>query len=132
MVSPEEINGYIWWNGEFIEWQNAKILLTAHSLHYAGAFFEGIRIYNKKPFKQLEHYRRLLKSAEAVGCSILYPIELLCEITTNLIKMNNLACKIHTAIIACDSFISEGKWGAGLRLEISKWKKNSYECSTGT
>lgn len=47
MVSLEEINGCIWWNGEFIEWQNAKILFN--SLHYAGAVFEGIRIYNRSP-----------------------------------------------------------------------------------
>ncbi|MDJ1257677.1 MAG: hypothetical protein MRQ07_03375 [Candidatus Midichloria sp.] len=88
MMSLEEINGYIWWNGKFIEWQNAKILFN--SLHYTGAVFEGTSIYNKKPFKQLEHYRRLLTSAEAMGYTIPYPTELLCEITTNLIKMNNL------------------------------------------
>lgn len=144
MVSLEEMNGYIWWNGKFIEWQNAKIPLTAHSLHYAGTVFEGIRIYNKKPFKQLEHYKRLLKSAEAMGYIIPYALELLCDVTNNLIEINNLTagyirpfawrggeehhirgmnCKIHTAIIAYNPFTGKKRPNIGLRLEISKWKK---------
>ncbi|MDJ1407111.1 MAG: hypothetical protein MRQ13_01745 [Candidatus Midichloria sp.] len=40
-------------------------------------------------------------------------------------------CKIHTAIIAYDPFISEGKLNSCFKLEISKWKKNSEAVKNG-
>ena len=144
MISLEELKGKIWWNREFIEWQDAKIHMLAHSLHYAGAVFEGIRIYNTRPFKQLEHYERFLESAKAMGYSIEYTPKVLCEATNQLIKFNNLQfgyvrpfawrggetfnirgekCKIHTAIIAYDPFTSKDESNTGIKLEISKWRK---------
>ena len=144
MLSFEELTGKIWWNRNFVEWQNAKVHISTHSLHYAGAVFEGIRIYNTKPFKQFEHYERLLKSAEAMGYSIEYTPEELCEITNQLIKFNKLQfgyirpfawrggetshmrgveCKIHTAIIAYDPFTNKEKPNTAVKLEIAKWKK---------
>ena len=144
MTSLENLSGYVWWNGQFINCSEAKIHMSAHSLHYAGAVFEGMRIYNKKPFKQLEHYQRLIKSAEAIGYTIQYTPQFLCTVTNKLIDMNGLnsgyirpfawrggeehnikgvSCKIHTAIIAHDPFSKTSVKTDGLKLIISEWRK---------
>ncbi|MEM9411961.1 MAG: branched chain amino acid aminotransferase, partial [Planctomycetota bacterium] len=57
---------YIWQNGEFVAWDNARVHVMAHGLHYGSTVFEGIRCYatNLGPaiFKLQEHIDRLLDS----------------------------------------------------------------------
>jgi len=43
--------GFIWYNGEFVEWQNATTHVLNHGLHYASCVFEGLRVYGEKIFK---------------------------------------------------------------------------------
>ena len=45
--------GFIFHNGEFLPWEQAKIHILTHALHYGSSCFEGIRIYNGKIFKIL-------------------------------------------------------------------------------
>ena len=47
----EKLRGLIWFNGKLIKASKAKLHVLSHSLHFASAVFEGIRVYNKKPFK---------------------------------------------------------------------------------
>jgi branched-chain amino acid aminotransferase len=56
----DQRDGYIWFNGELLDWKQAKIHVLTHSLHYGCAVFEGIRVYNKKPFKLEEHLKTWL------------------------------------------------------------------------
>jgi len=64
-------DGWIWMNGEFIEWKKAKSHIISQGLHYASAVFEGERAYNGKIFKSVEHTKRLFKSAEIIGITII-------------------------------------------------------------
>ena len=60
----EQRDGTIWFDGEFIPWNDAKIHLITHGFHYASTVFEGIRAYGGKIFKLDEHNQRLKNSAE--------------------------------------------------------------------
>ena len=42
----ENREGWIWYDGEFVEWNNAKTHIISQGLHYASAVFEGERAYN--------------------------------------------------------------------------------------
>ena len=65
--SFENREGWIWMNGDFIEWKNAKSHIISQGLHYASAVFEGERAYRGKIFKSKEHTKRFFKSAKIIG-----------------------------------------------------------------
>ena len=66
----------IWFNGKLVDWEECKIHITAYSLHYGTAAFEGIRFYETAKgialFRIKEHIDRLVNSAEILGMSIQY------------------------------------------------------------
>ena len=62
-VPFDQLDGFIWMNGEFVKWADAKIHVLTHGLHYASAVFEGERAYGGEIFKLTEHTERLHKSA---------------------------------------------------------------------
>lgn len=74
-VPYDQMSGHIWFNGEFIEWEDAKIHVLTHGLHYASSVFEGERAYAGQIFKLQEHTERLFYSAEVLGFEIPYSIE---------------------------------------------------------
>ena len=51
MIPFDKRDGFIWINGSFEEWGEAKVQVLNHGLHYGSCVFEGIRIYNGKIFK---------------------------------------------------------------------------------
>jgi branched-chain amino acid aminotransferase len=58
----------VWCNGEFIKWNDARVHVMSHVLHYGSSVFEGIRCYKTKRgpavFRLDEHMQRLLNSAK--------------------------------------------------------------------
>ena len=54
MISYDDRDGYIWMDGEFIEWRNAKVHILTHALHYGSSVFEGERCYGGKIFKSID------------------------------------------------------------------------------
>jgi len=85
-VPFDQLDGQIWFNGEFVDWKDAKIHVLTHGLHYASAVFEGERAYGGRIFKLTEHNRRLHKSAEILGFTIPYSVEELDAATVELLK----------------------------------------------
>ncbi|MFC5386066.1 branched-chain amino acid aminotransferase [Aquamicrobium segne] len=73
-VSFDNLDGYIWMNGEFVKWADAKIHVLSHGLHYASAVFEGERAYGGEIFKLTEHNTRLHESADILGFKIPYSV----------------------------------------------------------
>ncbi|MBD3165599.1 branched-chain amino acid transaminase [bacterium] len=64
-------SGYIWMNGELVPWNDAKIHVGAHVIHYGTSVFEGIRMYHREStdgksviFRLYEHILRLYRSAK--------------------------------------------------------------------
>lgn len=81
---------YVWINGEILSWDEAKIHILTHSLHYAGAVFEGMRSYNGKIFKLEEHTERLLKSAEYMHLDVGYSADEINKATYEILEKNKL------------------------------------------
>jgi len=69
-VPYDQLGGFIWYNGEFVAWEDARIHVLTHGLHYASAVFEGERAYEGRIFKLEEHTDRLFNSAEILGFKI--------------------------------------------------------------
>ena len=82
--------GFIWYNGEFVEWQNATTHVLNHGLHYASCVFEGLRVYGEKIFKLEQHTDRLFHSAERMGMSIPFSKEELNFAQEETIKKMNI------------------------------------------
>jgi branched-chain amino acid aminotransferase len=85
----------IYWNGEFVKATEAKMDLYSQSLHYGYSVFEGIRSYKTangetKIFKEVEHYDRLRRSAEALNMPYHWTTQELIDATYEILKRNNL------------------------------------------
>ncbi len=140
-------DGWIWQDGEFINWNEAKTHIITQGLHYGSAVFEGERSYNGNIFKSDQHTKRLFKSAEIIGIKIPFSESEINQSKFDLIKkMNFKECyvrpivwrgssqmglstnnsNIHVAIAVWDDWASYFKIEdriAGLRLITSPWKR---------
>ena len=67
-------DGVIWFNGELVDWKDAKIHILSHGLHYGSCVFEGERAYGGNIFKCTEHSERFRKSAELLDFEIPYSV----------------------------------------------------------
>lgn len=91
----------IWLDGELVKWEDAKVHVLSHALHYGTAYFEGIRCYEladgkSAVFRLEEHMRRLADSGKILGFPLPYTVEQLCNATAEVIRANNLkACYIR-------------------------------------
>jgi branched-chain amino acid aminotransferase len=56
----DQREGSIWYNGEYVDWKNAKVHVLSHGLHYGSTVFEGVRAYGGEIFKLKEHTDRLI------------------------------------------------------------------------
>jgi branched-chain amino acid aminotransferase len=68
----DQLDGEIWFNGEFVAWRDAKIHVLTHGLHYASSVFEGERAYGGEIFKLREHTDRLIESGRILGFELPY------------------------------------------------------------
>ena len=85
---------YIYFNGKFVGWNDAKIHILSHVIQYGSGVFEGIRCYNTKKgpaiFRGLDHYKRFKDSMKIYRMSVKESPEELESITKKLLKMNEL------------------------------------------
>ena len=96
VISFDNRDGWIWQNGSFVEWNNAKTHIISQGLHYASSVFEGERAYNGVIFKSQEHTDRLFKSAEILGIEIPYTKDQINSAKEELIKkMNYKNCYVR-------------------------------------
>jgi branched-chain amino acid aminotransferase len=149
-----EKSEWIWMNGEFLPWDEAKVHVLTHGLHYGTGVFEGIRAYETERgtavFRHREHLERLAKSAELYYFELPYPLEELRDATHELIRRNGLAsCYIRPiafrgygemGLYAKDApievMIAVWPWGAylgedgkrnGIRAKVSSWRAISAD-----
>lgn len=85
---------FIWMDGEFVDWDNAKIHILSHVIHYGTGVFEGLRCYDSKQgsviFRLPDHTDRLFNSAKIYRMEIPYAHDELNKVVVELIKMNGL------------------------------------------
>ena len=139
-------SGKIWFNNELVEWQDARVHVISHGMHYASLVFEGLRVYNKKIFKLEDHTKRLFHSARRLDIQIPYSEKELNEATLKLVddqKIQNgyirpfvwrgsemmgvsaQKTKINVAIAIWDwpAYFDAKLKQTGIKLNISKWQR---------
>ncbi len=84
-VPFDQLEGYIWMNGEFVRWADAKVHVLTHGLHYASSVFEGERAYGGEIFKLNDHTERLHESARILGFTIPYSVQELNDASRELL-----------------------------------------------
>jgi len=142
----------IWHNGEFVRWEDAKVHVLSHGLHYGTGVFEGIRCYETERgpavFRHRDHLDRLQKSAGLYYLDLPYSAEELRLATHELIQRNGLgSCYIRPlafrgygslGLYATDApvevIIAAFPWGVylgedgnahGIRAKVSSWRRIS-------
>lgn len=121
----------IWMNGELVPWDEAKVHVLSHGLHYGSGVFEGIRAYQTDKgtagFRLTDHLNRLLKSAKIYLKELPYSLEELVEATKQTIKANNLkSCYIRPI-----AFRGYGEMGLNplnnpVDVSIAVWEWGAY------
>src|SRR5688500_6974934 len=87
-------------NGEIVAWDDAKVHVLSHGLHYGTGVFEGIRGYETERgpaiFRHREHLDRLARSAEMYYLPLRHSVDEVREATHELIRRNGLkSCYIR-------------------------------------
>ncbi len=121
----------IWMNGTFVNWDDAKIHVLSHVVHYASSWFEGIRCYNTKRgpaiFRLDAHLRRLFDSAKIYRTEVPYTIEELTEAIKKTILANKLkACYIRPIVYRGYGDVGVNPLGCPVDVAIAVWEWGAY------
>ena len=146
MIPYDKRSGKIWYNNELVDWQEVKLHVLSHGLHYGSCVFEGLRVYDEKIFKLEEHTDRFFYSAKRMDIKIPYSKDEINQATKKIVSVQNVQngyirpfawrgsemmavsaqnTKIHVAIATWE-------WGTyfdpklkleGIKLNISKWRR---------
>jgi branched-chain amino acid aminotransferase len=123
--------GKIWFNGKLVDWNDAKIHVLSHVVHYGSSVFEGIRCYQNKKgsavFRLEEHIERLFDSARIYRMEIPYTQEEVCEGVLDTIKSNSLkGCYIRPVIFRGKGELGVNPLNSPLEVVIAAWEWGSY------
>ncbi len=143
----------IWMNGELVDWDDARIHILTHTLHYGMGVFEGIRAYATADgpgiFRLTDHMVRLHASAQIMMMDLPYTVEELVEATKATVAasglpscyirpiayygygemgLNTLPCSVDVAI-ACwpwGGYLGDNALTEGVRMKISSWTRHDH------
>lgn len=145
-VPFDDRDGWIWFDGDFVPWREAKTHVLTHGLHYGSSVFEGERMYGGEIFKLTAHSQRLKRSAELLDFEIPYSvaeIDAACKETcarngltdcyirpvaylgAEQLSVSSLNSKVHLAIAAWEwpSYFDPEVKKKGIALEWAKWRR---------
>lgn len=122
----------IWFDGEMVPWEEAKVHVLTHCLHYGTGYFEGIRCYaledgRSAVFRLDEHVRRLFDSGQILGIPLPFTADQVREAILNVVRGNGLKeCYIRPL-----AFLGYGEMGLyapdnPLHLVIAAWPWGAY------
>lgn len=153
---PIEKTDKIWMDGKLVDWDDAKVHVLTHTLHYGAGVFEGIRAYEAKNgtsvFRLTDHMRRLERSAKILMMDVPYSAEELVDATKELLRANRLSAGYIRPLVywgygemglnplnnPVNVSIAAWPWGTylgdeglahGIRVKISSWDRidaNAY------
>ena len=140
----------IWLNGEFVAWEDAKVHVLTHAMHYGTGVFEGIRAYETEGgtgiFRHQDHLDRLEASAKLYYMDLPFATDQIREVTHELIARNGFkSCYIRPLVWRghgpmgldpednpVEAMIAVWEWGAylgeegkrnGIRAKVSSWRR---------
>jgi branched-chain amino acid aminotransferase len=147
---PFEKTEKIWMDGELVPWDEARVHVLTHSLHYGSGVFEGIRTYaaadGPAVFRLTDHIQRLFDSAKLIVMTIPYTRDEIveaCKLTVREsgldscyvrpiaylgygeIGLNPLPCEVNVSIAVWPwgSYLGEESLEAGVRMKVSSWRR---------
>ncbi|HUF86193.1 MAG TPA: branched-chain amino acid aminotransferase [Thermohalobaculum sp.] len=146
----DDRDGFIWFDGNLVEWRAARVHILTHALHYASSVFEGERAYGGRIFRSEEHARRLLASGLAVDMPIPWTVAEIEKAKADTMRANGLSdayvrvlawrgagldMGVASARNPIHMAVATWEWGAyygdakmsGAKLDISKWRRPSPE-----
>jgi branched-chain amino acid aminotransferase len=127
IVPFDDRDGWIWFDGQFVPWREAKVHVLTHGLHYASAVFEGERMYGGQVFELTEHSRRLIKSGEIMDFTIPYSVEEIDQATVETCRKNGLSdCYIRPIAWRGSEQIGVTAQDSKIHLAIAAWEWPSY------
>jgi branched-chain amino acid aminotransferase len=149
-ITPTE---KIWFNGELIPWDDAKIHILTHTLHYGMGVFEGIRAYETDDgpavFRLTEHMRRFDQSARILMMPLPYSVDEMVQAIKDTVRstglrscyirpiayygygemgLNTLPCSVDVAV-ACwpwGAYLGDDALTKGVRMKISSWARHDH------
>ncbi len=130
-MSFDDRDGFIWMDGEFVDWREAKVHVLTHTLHYGVGVFEGVRAYatDQGPaiFRLNRHTDRLLQSAKIMGMAIPFSVEEMNAAQCEIVRKNEL----NSAYLRPMAFYGSEAMGLhakGLKvhLSIAAWEWGAY------
>ncbi len=121
----------IWMDGELVEWNEAKIHVLTHTLHYGSGVFEGIRAYRTPRgtavFRLTDHIRRLYQSAFIYRKEIPFTQDQLIEATKLVIRANGLdSCYIRPIVFRGYGEMGLNPLSAPINVAIAVWPWGTY------
>ena len=146
MIPYDKREGKIWYNNDLVDWQDVKLHVLSHGLHYASCVFEGLRVYDGEIFKLEEHIDRLFYSAKRMDIKIPYSKEEINNATKKTVSSQKIKSgyvrpfawrgsemmavsaqqtKIHVAIASWEwgTYFDPKLKTEGIKLNISKWRR---------
>ena len=146
MIPYDKREGKIWYNNDLVDWQDVKLHVLSHGLHYGSFVFEGLRVYEGQIFKLEEHTERLYHSAKRMGIKIPYSKDEINKATKKIVSVQNIQngyvrpfawrgsemmaisaqqTKIHVAIATWEwgSYFDPKLKTEGIKLNISQWRR---------
>lgn len=126
-VPFDQMNGQIWYNGEFVDWADAQVHVLTHGLHYGSSVFEGERAYGGTIFKSREHTERLHNSAKLLDFKIPYSVDQIEAAKRDVLAINGFS----------DAYVRPIAWRGSemmgvsaqsnrINLAIAAWQWPSY------
>jgi branched-chain amino acid aminotransferase len=131
-VDPTEL---IWMNGRFVAWEDAKVHVLTHGLHYGTGVFEGVRCYETDldpthppaVFRNADHVERLLRSAELYYMQVPFSAEELRAATLELVARNGLtSCYIRPIVYRGYGSMGLNPLDAPVDVTIACWEWGTY------
>src|SRR5947208_12775420 len=121
----------IWMDGELVAWDEARVHILTHSLHYGSGVFEGIRAYatsnGPAVFRLTDHIHRLFNSAKIFLIDIPFTLEQLIDAVKQTVRANELeSCYVRPIV-----YLGYGEMGLNplpctVNVSIAVWPWGSY------
>jgi len=121
----------IWLDGRLVDWEDAKVHVLTHALHYASAVFEGIRVYTtpKGPaaFRLKDHIKRLFESSKIYMMDIPYNMEELIDAVRLTVNANGYKeCYVRPIVFRGYGTMGVNPLNSPVQVAVAAWEWGSY------
>jgi len=150
---PIEKTEMIWMDGKLVPWDDARIHVLTHSLHYGMGVFEGIRAYETDRgaavFRLTDHIKRLFESAKILMMEIPFTVDEIIKACKDTVAasglpscyirpiafygygemgLNPLPCEVNVSV-ACwpwGAYLGADSVTKGVRMKVSSWTRHDH------